>query len=649
MLRTLIALLLLSFTFTAPLALADGRILVLSGYVDGLPFPRRIKQGLRDQLETQVPGIVVHAQSLDIYRPQPESYKQLLVDLITTTYADQVDLIVALDPKAFEFYRERLSTQFGNTPIIFSNDRGELTSLQAHEYSLLIRPNFRETLRIARHHYPQLERLYLIGDDYNEDLTASELEGQLAGVELIRLGEKSLDQMRQTISSLGEGDLLFFQLLFADGEGTPMVPPIRYLTEFAALSPVPTLCMYANFIAQGCLGGSVSSPADQASALVEAIQTYAFKEVSLDSATWSPLPQPPTGQILRRFASQSVVDYPALERFGLDQRRLAGVRYINEPLPIYAGFARELAIVSAVALALLVATVGYLWFVRGQRNLLHRFASLSDNVPTGIFWSDESGRRWHHNQRISRWAKQLNMPVGEVREAALAHLRRHPHVHKEFALGKAGEIRYFNVRVTEYQDHPEILLLEETTELHEYQRKLQEQALIDELSGLPNRRSVNTTLERWCAASHRGKRNFAVLLVDLDGFKSINDTYGHAAGDATLAKISARLKSRSRQSDMIARLGGDEFLVLADGVDTEIEALALGRALISTIEEPIELNEIGARVSLTASVGIALCPEHANDPDLITLFADRAMYSVKQGDERGGVALYAAQSEQTGS
>lgn len=571
------------------------------------------------------------------------------MDLISTTYADQVDLIVALDPKAFEFYRERLSTQFGDTPIIFSNDRGELTTLQAHEYSLLIRPNFRETLRIARHHYPQLKRLYLVGDEYNEDLTASELDGQLAGVELIRLGVQSLDQMRQTISSLGEGDLLFFQLLFADGEGTPMVPPIRYLAEFAALSPVPTLCMYANFIAQGCLGGSVSSPADQASALVGAIQTYAFKEVSLETATWSPLPQPPTGQVLRRFASQSVVDYTALERFELDPRKLAGVRYVNEPPPIYSGFAKELAILSTVVLVLLIATIGYLWFIRGQRNLLHRFASLSDTVPTGIFWSDVTGRRWHHNQRISHWACQLNMPVGELRETVLAHLRRDPPLHKEFALGKAGEIRYFNVRVTEYQDHPEILLLEETTELHEYQRKLRELALIDELTGLPNRRSVNSTLERWCAASHRGQRSFAVLLVDLDGFKSINDNYGHAAGDATLAKIAARLKSRSRQSDMIARLGGDEFLVLADGVETQVEAQTLSRALISTIEEPIDLPDTGARISLTASIGVALCPEHTSDPDLITLLADRAMYSVKRENTRGGVAVYTAQSEQTGS
>ena len=136
------------------------------------------------------------------------------------------------------------------------------------------------------------------------------------------------------------------------------------------------------------------------------------------------------------------------------------------------------------------------------------------------------------------------------------------------------------------------------------------------------------------------------MLFDLDGFKSINDNYGHAAGDTVLAKISARLKSRSRQSDMISRLGGDEFLLLADGLDSDIEAQSLARALLTTIEEPIDLDEAGARVSLTASVGIALCPEHTSDPDLITLFADRAMYSVKRDGEHGGVAVYSPLSDE---
>ena len=643
--RILLALVLLCTTLYLPPAQAAGRVLVLSGYVEGLPFPRRIKQDLRDELERIVPGVVMHSFSLDIYRPQPESHQQLLVDYIRSTYEGQVDLIIALDPKAFEFYRERLSVHFGQTPIIFSNDRGEIPTLQAHEFSLVIRPNFRETLRIALHHYPELERLYLVGDDYNQALAVNDLEAQYSQIELIKLGERSLAEMRRTIAQLGKGDLLFFQLLFADGEGTPMVPPIRYLTEFSALSPVPTLCMYANFIAQGCMGGSVSSPKDQASALVEAIQTYAFKEVSLPSATWEPLPFPPTGKIMRRFASQSVVDYTALNKFGLESRKLPGVRYINEPLPFYTGFARELAIVSIAALILLMITMIYLIFVHRQRNLLHRFASLTNNVPTGIFWLDDNRRRWRNNERLTIWAEQLNMPVGEIREAALGHLNRNPSGHQEFALGKAGELRYFNVKATQYGHHPEILLLEETTERHEYQRKLEQQALVDELTGLPNRRSVNQALVRWCSASKRDHREFALILIDLDGFKAINDTHGHSFGDLVLTKVSARLKSRCRQSDMAARLGGDEFLVLADAIETAEEARALGADLLAAIEEAIEFPVKNASLAVSASIGIALCPRHSTDPEQLTQLADRAMYAIKHNSlVKGGVLVYSSQS-----
>src|SRR6056300_1281245 len=219
MLRAAIAALLLTLSLSSPSALAEGRALILNGYVDGLPFPRRIKEEIRNQLEENVPGIVVHSQSLDIYRPQSEEYKQLLVDLITHTYADQIDLIVALDPNAFFFYRERLSKVFGDVPVIYSNDRGTVTDLRANEYSLLIRPNFRETLRIARHHIPDLTRIYLVGDEYNQELTQTTLEGLIEGIELVELGGLPLQSMRDEISKLGAGDLLFFQLLFADGEG----------------------------------------------------------------------------------------------------------------------------------------------------------------------------------------------------------------------------------------------------------------------------------------------------------------------------------------------------------------------------------------------------------------------------------------------
>ncbi|NVK01685.1 MAG: diguanylate cyclase [Oceanospirillaceae bacterium] len=632
MLRAVIAVLLLTLSLSSPSALAEGRVLILNGYVDGLPFPRRIKEEIRNQLEENVPGIVVHSQSLDIYRPQSEEYKQLLVDLITHTYADQIDLIVALDPNAFFFYRERLSKVFSDVPVIYSNDRGTVTDLRANEYSLLIRPNFRETLRIARHHIPDLKRIYLVGDEYNQELTQTTLEGLIEGIELVELGGLPLQSMRDEISKLGAGDLLFFQLLFADGEGTPMVPPIRYLREFSGISPVPTVCMYANFIAQGCLGGSVSSPQDQAGAIVEAIQTFTYDEASLPTATWERLAAPPTGQVLRRFASQSLVDYPKLTTYDLDRRELPGVTYLNKPAPIYQGYARELSIAAIGALALLVVLTIYLSIVQRQRNVLHRFAALTDNVPTGIFWLDDRLRRWHHNSRIEQWANELNRPVHEIREAAMEHLLQQLEKPGDFELNDGKNGRFFRVRATEFESHPEILLLEDTTVTHEYQRRLQQQAMIDDLTGLPNRRTLNISLKRWCASSRRDANPFAVMLIDLDGFKPINDQHGHATGDHVLATISERLQSRTRQNDLFGRLGGDEFLLLAEGVTNREESQQLCDQIQSIIREPIECTAADRvfEVSVGASVGVALCPTHSTDAGELLLLADRAMYQVKE-------------------
>lgn len=644
--RALFIALLLALTFTAPSTFADGRVLILNGYVDGLPFPRRIKDEVRNILERNIPGVVVHSQSLDIYRPQTDEYKQLLVDLITHTYAGQIDLIVALDQRAFQFYRERLSSVFGEVPIIFSNDRSELLDLRANEYSLLIRPNFRETLRIARHHIPDLKRIYLVGDKYNQDLTQSTLEGLLADIELIELGGLSQKRMREEISQLGRGDMLFFQLLFADGEGEPMVPPIRYIREFSEISPVPTACMYANFISVGCFGGSVSSPADQAAAIVEAIQTFAFKEVSLPTATWEPLPAPPTGQILRRFASQSLVDYTKLSKYGLDSRELSGVTYINKPAPIYADYARELSFAVGITLVLLALVTIYLWIVRRQRNLLHRFASLTDNVPTGIFWLDEQLSRWHHNDRIERWSIELNRSIDEIREAALEHLKSQSDTPRDFAIGDGVVSRYFRVRATEFESHPEILLLEDTTAAHEYQRRLQQQAMIDDLTGLPNRRTLNLSLEQWTASNRRDSNPFAVMLIDLDGFKPINDNHGHAVGDQVLSEIGRRLQSRTRQNDILGRLGGDEFLLLAEGVSNTSEAGQLCQQVLSIIREPIQctFNDQELSVKVGASIGVALCPAQSTDAELLLLFADRAMYRVKD-EGRGSWGIYRAEKD----
>jgi diguanylate cyclase (GGDEF)-like protein len=158
-------------------------------------------------------------------------------------------------------------------------------------------------------------------------------------------------------------------------------------------------------------------------------------------------------------------------------------------------------------------------------------------------------------------------------------------------------------------------------------RESRHQALTDDLTGLGNRRYLVDRLDAAIVASEESGRELALLLVDLDGFKELNDTLGHHAGDQVLRQIGPRLSGAIREHDTLARLGGDEFaLVLAPG--DEATASTAGLRLRRALERSFHVEDIAVHVD--ASVGIALFPEHARDPIGLLQRADVAMYEAKR-------------------
>lgn len=629
-------------------SMAADRVLIINGYVDGLPFPRRVKESMRDQLELLVPRVVIHSQSLDIYRPQTEEYKQLLVDLITNTYKDQVDLVIALDPLAFEFYRDRLQPEFGSVPVLFSNDRGRLEAVQSHEYQLLIRPNLSETLRIAKHHYPELKRIFLVGDQYNQKLAHNTFDKEKGDISIEELGGLPLEEMRDKVRSLKRGDLLFFQLLFADGDGKPMVPPARYIQEFAATSPVPTVCMYANFIELGCAGGSVSSPEDQATAIINAIQVFDFSDVNF--LTKSELPMTDyqrEGNNITMFASNSLFDQKAIERFDLVDTELEGVVYLNKPEPFYSGYARELSIVIAGLTLLMAGLMVYLYLIKRQHQLANRLSTLTKSAPTGVFVLNPKNGAWEGNLKITQWCAELQMTQEELCERIHENISTSGSTLKDLELHDANCFkRYFSIQVAGDRESPEMFMLEESTDTHQVHKLLEEQALIDPLTQLPNRRALLNELKQWTAHNERNPAPFAVMMIDLDGFKLINDQYGHSAGDKVLSEIGARLKKRTRENDVIGRLGGDEFMMLAADITSHQNCQELCKDLIKLIKQPIEVSSEGVQhtVSIGVSIGISFCPEHSSIDTELAELADQAMYQVKNHKKGGWVIFEESES-----
>ena len=152
-------------------------------------------------------------------------------------------------------------------------------------------------------------------------------------------------------------------------------------------------------------------------------------------------------------------------------------------------------------------------------------------------------------------------------------------------------------------------------------------AMHDSLTGLPNRVQLRQHLDRAIARARRHNQLLAVMGLDLDRFKSINDTLGHATGDALLAEVAARLRENVRESDLVGRLGGDEFAIVAEDLETPDDAMRLARRICIALAEPYRVN--GHEVTSSASVGIALGPGEG-EADVLMKNADLALYRAKQ-------------------
>lgn len=158
-------------------------------------------------------------------------------------------------------------------------------------------------------------------------------------------------------------------------------------------------------------------------------------------------------------------------------------------------------------------------------------------------------------------------------------------------------------------------------------RKAEDLANHDPLTRLPNLRGTIERLHHTLAIARRESFFVAVLFVDLDGFKTVNDTHGHAAGDLVLSRIAERLRRCVRESDFVGRIGGDEFLAVLSNVRQPENAAIVARNIISRLSVPIEAD--GAECRVGASIGIAIYPENGDDETALMQKADKAMYQVK--------------------
>lgn len=214
-------------------------------------------------------------------------------------------------------------------------------------------------------------------------------------------------------------------------------------------------------------------------------------------------------------------------------------------------------------------------------------------------------------------AERLNTLKRQMLEAQAATLA----TQRQSLLALQGQERILEQRVAE-----------RTEALAAANARLQELALRDALTGLANRMALCQHLEHAWLRAERRHEMLALILLDLDGFKPVNDTYGHAVGDALLVQIAQRLSAALRLSDVIARVGGDEFIGLFPDVGNRDSLTFLGERLLGVFDTPFEV--MGHTLSLSCSIGLVVAPTDGDDQDSLLKAADDAMYRAKQAGKR---------------
>jgi diguanylate cyclase (GGDEF)-like protein len=201
-----------------------------------------------------------------------------------------------------------------------------------------------------------------------------------------------------------------------------------------------------------------------------------------------------------------------------------------------------------------------------------------------------------------------------------------------------GEIAYTEISIFPMLDRNNKIfgfraIGREITERKNAEDKLNYMATHDLLTGLPNRMLLMDRLKMATAQAKRNDHKLALMMLDLDNFKSVNDSLGHMIGDELLKEIATRLTGRLRQNDTLCRLGGDEFILLLPAIERNEDAMEVTKIVIESFEQPFTCG--GHTIASTVSIGIAIYPDDAQDVDILMRNADVAMYYVKAHGRNG--------------
>jgi len=541
-------------------------VLVLFPYQNDLPNHEIAYQALREEFSSADDlELDVYYEYLDLIRfPDPASQQQLF-DLLAVRYQDkQIDLVTIHHDVLLRLWLERRSAILPDTPVVFYSTN--IAAIQGLELPQDVTGvsgivDFTQSINWMLRARPSVDEIVLVygtGQAEHQWTQSVEVLQQALG-EQARLTDLSglpFDQIKQRVATLPPTSIVLYELMFIDAAGKNY-RPVDVLQELIAVSPVPVISGYDQFIGTGTIGGYMFSTEQQARDAAQiGMRILRGEDVSA-------IP------VQKDQSNRFIFDHLALQRFDIPLSDLPPDSIIkNRQYSVWELYRTQI-ITAVMIIAVLSLLVIFLLVLTQQLN----------------------------RTRLALTELNLNLE-SQVQER------------------------------TATLSQTNILLQDEINERVRLEDELRHQATTDTLTGISNRRHFLELTQNEMNRAHRLNHPLAIVLLDIDHFKNINDTYGHAAGDQALSVFVKTCQQNLRAIDVFARLGGDEFVILLPETDCDQAYTALERFRKALTAAPFDFAD--QSIQITSSIGIS---NLANEPESLEAFlgrADEALYQAKK-------------------
>ncbi|MBN2753035.1 MAG: EAL domain-containing protein [Rhodospirillaceae bacterium] len=660
-----------------------ARILILNSYHKGYNGTDEQSETILDRLEKAIPTATKDVVYMDWKRHPTQATLDDMETTLRHRYAGKsVDLLITTDDAALIFALQHRRALFSDAPIVYSgifpDTAKALTANQSNVTGVYEYLAPKETFDLARKLNPNYQKIYVIHDSSETSLDFEiELREAIAEMtpplEFHVIRDMPFKKIQQRLATLPEESFVLLASYARDSDGLVMDPE-RFAAKFSQSSSVPVFTLYNHIIGSGVVGGVV---------LDGELQGEAATQLAISILHGSPASSLPP---VDRRTLRAIIDYDQAQRFSLPLNRLGpDVRIHGKPFSFIETYWKLVLLVTGTFIVLLSLVFLLLFNIRQRRHTQKALQKNYANLEKSQFDLQRSEERYRLVAQASRdiiWDWNIHNDQrslsGRVREVlgydcnvfadiehwySLIHPRDLVGVRaslSDYLEGRTGEYRKeYRIRHAEgnyiwLQANGRALFdgtgrpyhmigsYTDITAAKEHQQRIDFLAFHDSLTGLPNREQLRSVVDQTIARIKPDDGRLTLIFIDMDNFKSINDSSGHKVGDMVLVQAAQRLQNVVSSNTLVSRLGGDEFVLVVENL-SESDAPLLQSKLLDSFRPPFDVHE--QRFYISCSAGSAVYPDDGLCFDELLQNADIAMYQAKKSG-KGALTQFSPEMKQ---